>query len=69
MVDVVPDSAAQDAGFETGDLVTAVDDVPVDGAAGLTGIVRGLPVGSEHTVTVLRDGKEIPLKVTLSTRP
>ena len=69
VVDVVPDSAAQDAGFETGDLVTAVDDVPVDGAAGLTGIVRGLPVGSEHTVTVLRDGKEIPLKVTLSTRP
>ncbi len=61
-------SPAAIAGLRPGDLITTVDDVAVPTAAALTGVVRGLPVGSEHQLTVLRDGKEITLTVTFAAR-
>ena len=63
--EAAPDSAAAAAGVQTGDLIVAVDDIPVDSASGLTGVVRGLEIGSKHTLTVLRDGQEQDLTVTL----
>lgn len=57
---------ASKAGLRKGDVVVAVDDTPVDGAAALTGVVRGLAVDSEHTLTVVRDGSEQQLTVTLT---
>ena len=57
---------AASAGLRKGDVVVAVDDTPVDGAAALTGVVRGLAVDSEHTLTVVRDGGEQQLTVTLT---
>lgn len=65
VLSVEPDSPAQQAGLEEGDLITALDDVTVGGAAALTGVVRGLPVGSDHTLTVLRDGEQETAEVTL----
>lgn len=57
---------AASAGLRKGDVVVAVDDTPVDGAAALTGVVRGLAVDSEHTLTVVRDGSEQQVTVTLT---
>jgi putative serine protease PepD len=59
-------SRASDAGLKEGDLITQVDGVPVNGAAALTGMVRGLEVGSTHTLTIVRDQKEITKDVTLT---
>ena len=62
-------SPAAEAGLREGDLITKVDDTPVGGAAALTGVVRGLPVDSSHTLTVVRDQDEQTLDVTLAGQP
>lgn len=69
VIGVEPNSPAQQAGLEEGDLITALDDIPVGGAAALTGVVRGQPIGSEHTLTVVRDQDEQTLEITLADRP
>lgn len=63
--EVSSDSPAATAGVRTDDVIIAVDDIPVDSATALTGVVRGLEVGSEHTVVVLRDGARQEITVTL----
>jgi putative serine protease PepD len=64
--EVTGGSSARKAGLRKGDLVTAIDDVRVNGSAGLTGLVRSLEVGSKHSVTVVRDGTEQDVDVTFS---
>ena len=56
VVSIEPDSPADESSLRTGDLVISVDDSPVGGAAALTGVVRGLEVGSTHQLEVVRDG-------------
>lgn len=53
---VVDGSAAAKAGLKKGDLVTAVDDSPIDSADGLVGAVRGLAVGQQVKLTVMDEG-------------
>lgn len=63
-----PDSPAASTDLRAGDLITAVDGVPSPGAAALTGIVRGQAVGSKHDLTVVRDGSETTVQVTLGAK-
>src|SRR5699024_10276453 len=65
VVSVEPGSPADDSSLRKGDLVIAVDDTPVDGAAALTGVVRGLEVGSTHELEVVRDGAVQSVEITL----
>ena len=65
VVDVTADSAAAKAGIANADLVTKVDDVQIGSSSALTAYVRSLEVGSTHTFTVLRDGKERTVDITL----
>ena len=65
VVDVTADSAAAKAGIAKADLVTKVDDVQIGSSSALTAYVRSLEVGSTHTFTVLRDGKERTVDITL----
>ena len=60
---------AAKGGLKEGDVVVAVDDTSVDSAAALTGVVRGLEIGSEHTLTVIRDGAEQQVTVTPTAAP
>ncbi|WP_226831813.1 S1C family serine protease [Brachybacterium sp. FME24] len=69
VVSIEPDSPAAEAGLREGDLITAVDESPVGGAAALTGIVRGLAVESDHTLTVVRDQDVQSIEITLGARP
>src|SRR5699024_9941309 len=69
VVSVEPGSPADDSSLRKGDLVIAVDDTPVDGAAALTGVVRGLEVGSTHELEVVRDGAVQSVEITLGSRP
>jgi S1-C subfamily serine protease len=52
-----------------GDIITVVDGEDIDGIIDLANIVRESEPGTEHTLTILRDGKEMTVDVTLAERP
>ncbi len=62
---VEPDSAAQDAGLQVGDVVTAVGDRPITTSTELTAAVRSEAPGEEVTLTVRRGGETRSVEVTL----
>ncbi len=51
-------TAADDAGLRAGDVITAVEDHPVESADGLVATVRSYRPGDTVTVTYLRDGDQ-----------
>lgn len=61
-------SPADDAGFEVGDIVIAVDGNRVAGTLGFVAAVRERDPGTEVTITVLRDGAELDLVAVLEVR-
>ena len=62
------DSPAAGAGVEVGDVVIAIDDSAIDGSAGVIAAIRDHSPGDAITVTVVRDGDERTLDVTLVER-
>jgi putative serine protease PepD len=62
---VEPGSAAEDAGLQVGDVVTAVGDRPVTTSTELTAAVRSQAPGEEVTLTVRRGGESRTVDVTL----
>lgn len=62
-------SPADEAGLERGDLVTAIDDSPVTSAESLVGLVHARRTDSSVTLTVIRDGEQQTVDVTLGTAP
>jgi len=67
VVSPIDDTPAQKAGIKTGDLIIKIDDKPVKGMS-LTDSVkmmRGEP-GSKIVLTIVREGLEAPLKLTLT---
>ena len=62
---VEPGSAAEEAGLQTGDVVTAVGDRPVTTSTELTAAVRSQAPGEEVTLTVRRGGESRTVEVTL----
>ena len=69
VAEVVPNGPAAKAGFEQGDIVTAIDGQAVDDATDLTRKVANVPAGQSATFTVSRQGKPMQVKVTIGTRP
>lgn len=65
VVEVSAGSPADEAGLETGDVVTAVDGDDVGSAAELAQTVRSYEPGDEITVTYERDGESDDADVTL----
>lgn len=63
----IDDTPAQRAGMQTGDLIVKLDDKPVKGMTLVDAvkIMRGEP-GSDIVLTVIREGEESPLKVTIT---
>jgi putative serine protease PepD len=62
-------SPADEAGLQTGDVVTAVDGEPVDAPDDLTAAVAEKQPGDELELTIVRDGSEQTITVTLGQRP
>jgi S1-C subfamily serine protease len=62
---VVPGSAADDAGVRRGDIITALGDVKVERYGDLLGALRDYKPGDTTDLTVFRDGDEMKLEVTL----
>lgn len=66
---VTPNSAASKAGIQSGDVITALDNSKIDEAHSLRSILFQYKAGDTVTVTVLRDGNTLSLKLTLTSRP
>jgi carboxyl-terminal processing protease len=66
VISPIDDTPAQRAGMESGDIIIKLDDKPVKGMTlnAAVKIMRG-EVGSEIVLTVVRQGKDKPFKVTL----
>lgn len=67
VISPIDDTPAQKAGLKAGDLIIRLDETPVKGMS-LTDAVtrmRGEP-GTDITLTIIRDGAEKPLKVTIT---
>ncbi|MEI5583293.1 MULTISPECIES: S1C family serine protease [unclassified Agromyces] len=65
--EVSPGGAAESAGLESGDVVTALNGIPITDQTDLTAQVRALPGGAEAEVTYTRDGESRTVDVTLGT--
>ncbi|WP_258239850.1 DegQ family serine endoprotease [Pseudidiomarina homiensis] len=66
IAEVVPDSAAAEAGLQSGDVITAVNGEKIRSFADLSARVKTLGVGKPFDITVLRDGDKRTFEVTLS---
>ncbi|WP_103063884.1 S1C family serine protease [Actinomyces qiguomingii] len=61
-------SPAGEAGVKEGDVITAIDGKATNQAAAVTGFVRQYSAGDQVTLTIIRDGEEIEVPVTLKER-
>ena len=68
IAEVTAGSPAEQAGLQPGDVVVAVDDDRVAGAASLSRLVSERAPGAEVTLTIVRDGDERQLEATLGQR-
>ncbi len=66
---VMPDSPAQRAGIQVGDVITRFNDKAIENSADLPYLVGRSRVGSKAPVAVLREGKARTLTLTLAELP
>ncbi len=69
VVDVAADSAAEDAGLQRGDIITAFDGEDVNSMADLVAQITAHAPGDEVEVTFVRDGEDQTVEVTLGSAP
>jgi serine protease Do len=69
VTDVKEDSPADHAGLKQGDVVTSYQASPVDDAVALQRLVTKTGVGSKASLTVMRDGHEKEITVTIGEQP
>nr|WP_226898254.1 Do family serine endopeptidase [Mangrovicoccus algicola] len=68
LVTDVPEGPALEAGMQSGDVITAFDGRPVEDTRSLVRQVGDTTVGKTVPVTVIREGNEVALDVTLGRR-
>jgi len=66
---VLPDSPSEKAGITVGDIIVEFNGKEVSSSSALPPIVGVSPVGEKANVRVIRDGKSLKLKVTISEIP
>lgn len=66
---VIPGSPAQKAGLREGDIITKVDNGTIDEKNSLISLLGKHAVGDKVTLTIVRDGKEQKVDVTLEAAP
>ncbi len=69
VTEVMPDTPAAAAGMQDLDVVLSFDGKPVDSPRTLQEVVERASIGSKHDAVVLRDGKELTVKVEVKTLP
>jgi S1-C subfamily serine protease len=66
---IVSGSPADQAGLQSGDIITKVNDTAVDQNNSLTSLIDQYQVGDKITLTIIRGGKTITTQVTLAAEP
>jgi 2-alkenal reductase len=66
--EVEPGTPAEDAGLQPGDIITAIDGQPIDAENGFVTVLMRFDPGEEVDLTIVRDGTEMTVTVTLDTR-
>jgi serine protease Do len=66
---IVPGSPAEKAGLKEGDIITKIDGKEINEQNSLTSLVAQHSVGEEIELTIIRDGQEQTIKVTLEAAP
>ncbi len=66
---VLPDSPADKAGLESGDVIRKLDNQVVIDPPSLQGIVEQLAIGKAYKLEVIREGKPVTLDVTIEELP
>jgi serine protease Do len=66
---LVSGGPAEKAGLKPGDIITKIDDAAIDQANSLSSLINKHKVGDKVSLTVLRDGQERKIEVTLGTAP
>ena len=69
VVEVVPGTAADDAGLQRGDVIVEIDGQAVTSAANVGSIVRGKEPGDEVEITFYRGDEKQTVTATLGSRP
>lgn len=69
VTDVVPASPADEAGFETGDVILEVNGRRIRNPLNMMGVVERLTVGQPYRILVQRDGREQELRIVAGERP
>lgn len=69
VVGLTPDSPADRAGLLVGDLVTSLDESPIDSADRLLEVLTGDRIGQKVTLGILRGGTPATVDVTVGERP
>ena len=67
--EVIPNTAADNAGIKANDILVKVNDEPINSREEFIILVSSLAPGSEVKVLLVRDGSEISVKANLGTRP
>jgi serine protease Do len=67
--EVEPGNAADEAGVMRGDIIVALGDTPIESSGDLLGALRDYQPDDTVDLTVVRDGGEQTLEVTLDERP
>ena len=65
VVSVVPDSAAQRAGIQRGDIITQLDFVDLDSVASYSKVVAGLPKNTAKAIRFVRNGSPVFRSITI----
>lgn len=68
VAEVSPGRAADKGGVEHGDVVVAIDGVPIEDTRELIDMISAMPPGTEVELTVVRNGKQRTLEVELEAR-
>jgi serine protease Do len=69
VMSVVPNSPAAQAGIQQSDIITAVNDEPVNRSGDLRRILRRLSPGDQASLTIVRPTGRVTLNVTLAQAP
>ena len=69
VTEVMPGTPAKEAGMQDLDVVVSFDGKPVDSPRTLQEVVERSAIGKPHDVVVLRDGREVTVKVEVKTLP
>jgi S1-C subfamily serine protease len=68
LTEITPDSPADEAGLEAGDIVVSANGRSISGLGGLVALIRDGQPGSELALTVLRDGERLEITAELVER-